>query len=226
MNQKTIIKVMLDLVIAVLFITLLNIHWTGLVYHEIVGMVIFGMIAAHISLNWSWVKNLTKNLFNSRLKLKAKLMYILNAALLVSVAAITLTGIMISEVIFGFGSSGRQELLYALHKWVSYGCLGLFGVHIALHWRYLLASLRIILTNPTGSILIRTFKSFGATVLIIVILYKLVVPNLDSTLTQTKVSTPASKFYSADSNVSSSNEISVITNNHKEKRENIQKIQK
>jgi hypothetical protein len=39
-------------------------------------------------------------------------MYILNAALLFAITAIVLTGIMISEVLFAFGSYGSPEFLY------------------------------------------------------------------------------------------------------------------
>jgi len=91
---------MLDVAMTILFVTLIYAYDTGLVFHEIVGLSISALFASHILLNWSWVKNITKNLFNRRLKVSAKLKYALNATTFLTVATVIITGILISKVIF------------------------------------------------------------------------------------------------------------------------------
>lgn len=75
MNRKLVTQILLDIAMLVLFITLINTKGTSLSYHEIVGLGIFGLFAAHIALNWAWIKNNTKNLFNPKTKPKIKWMY-------------------------------------------------------------------------------------------------------------------------------------------------------
>ncbi len=191
MNKKTKIKILLDVTMAIMFLALMNVRGTGLAFHEITGLGILGLFAAHIALNYVWVKNRMKNLFSPKINRKAKLMVALNATLLLSIVTISLTGIMISEVVFSFGSSESPEILYIVHQWASYLCLGLFGVHIALHWRYLLNGLRRMFFNPAGGRLVRSFKRIGATAMIVGILYTLVNPDLGSTTPQAAAVIPS-----------------------------------
>lgn len=203
MNKKIKTKILLDVIMATLFLALMNVRGTGLAFHEIAGLGIFGLFVAHIALNLAWVKNQMKHLFSPSINRKAKLMVALNAALLLSIVAITLTGIMISEVVFGFGSAKSPEILYIVHQWASYLCLGLFGVHIALHRRYLLNGLQSMLFNPAGGKLIRSFKRIGATAMILGILYTLVNPDLGSATLQTAALVPSYPSAAATPSISS-----------------------
>jgi hypothetical protein len=135
MQNKTLIKLIIDIVSTVVFIILINPRETGFTFHEIAGLSIGALFITHILLNWTWVKNVTKNLFNPKVKIKTKLFYLLNSISFISVAAIIITGIQISEVLFpAQGVISHNTVL--LHKWLSYGCLVLFGLHILLHWRF------------------------------------------------------------------------------------------
>lgn len=178
MSGKTPTKIILDVVMMGLFATLIYAYDTGLVFHEIAGLSIVAFFASHILLNWSWVKKVTKNLFSKKLRISAKLKYALNGTMFLILAIIIITGILISQVIFpSLGSSlGNKLLLLVLvHKWTSYLGVGLFGLHIILHGRYLVASVRKILANLQESNLGKTFLRLGATALIVVVLYSRVI---------------------------------------------------
>ncbi|TEB05543.1 hypothetical protein Psch_02584 [Pelotomaculum schinkii] len=179
MNSKTPLKLALDIVMIVLFVILLDAFGTGLVFHEIAGLLIFVLFMIHIIFNWSWVKNVTKNLFNPGFKKKAKLMYILNAALLIGISAIIITGILISQVIFNFGANGNNHILVAVHKWVSYACAGLLAIHLAVHWRYILVSVRRTSAAFEGGKIRRTIETLGAAALLLVVLYSQIMPSSD-----------------------------------------------
>ncbi len=179
MSSKTTTKITLDIVMTVLFIILIYAYDTGLVFHEIAGLTIFALFTFHIILNWSWVKNVTKNLFNTRIKTKSKLMYALNVALLISVSTIIITGILISQVIFNFGSDSNNHILVAVHKWFAYACLVLFTFHIALNWRYISVSVRHIFLTLKESTLRKSFQAIGAAALVIVVMYSLIMSSSD-----------------------------------------------
>jgi hypothetical protein len=215
MNKKLVTKILLDITMLVLFITLINAKGTSLSYHEIVGLGIFGLFSAHIALNWVWVKNITKNLFNPKIKSKIKWMYVLNTTLFLSIIIILLTGIAISEVIFGLGSSESPEILYTVHKVASYFCLAIFNIHITLHWKYLMSSLKMIFFNPNGNKAVIAIKRIGATAMIFFIIYKIAFPNSNNSEAETALANSNSSYKSStkstlqDSQTSSSNAITL-----------------
>lgn len=189
MNDKTLTKIMLDIVMAILFVTLIFAHETGLVFHEIVGLSIFALFASHVLLNWSWVKNVTKNLFNRKLKTSAKLRYALNVTMFLTIATITITGILVSQVVFpSLGSSLGSKLLVLVHTWTTYLGLGLFGLHIVLHGHYLMESVRRIFANLRKSNARETFVRLGIIAAIVIVLYSRVISiatnNVNSQSTQ------------------------------------------
>lgn len=172
MSGKTLAKIMLDIVMTILFVTLIYAYDTGLVFHEIVGLSIFALFVSHILLNWLWIKNVTKNLFSTKLKTSAKLKYVLNVTMFLIIVTTIISGVFISQVIFpSLGSSLGNNLLLLVHKWTSYLCLGLFGLHIVLHGRYLLVSIRKILANLPESNVGKASLRLGATALIVVVIY-------------------------------------------------------
>ena len=197
MNIKTPIKIVLDLIMAVMYLLLLDAHGTGLVFHEIAGLSFLVLMMAHILLNWAWVKNVTKNLIKRKSKSKPKLIYVLNMALLLGISTITITGILISKVIFPSGSTGDQFLLIATHKWVSYAWLGLFALHIALHRKYILVSMRNMSTHLKSYKLGKAILNLGAIALIIGVLYAQIMPRSPKTVTQSTTHSSISSRHSA-----------------------------
>lgn len=137
MSGKTRIKIILDLVMALLFILLLDAYGTGLAFHETAGLCIGFLFIFHILLNWPWVKGISRKLLSPALPAKTRLMYALNVISLACISTVIITGIMISQVLFCSGTPADHQLA-ALHKWISYFSLGLFAVHISLHRRYII----------------------------------------------------------------------------------------
>ena len=159
----------------ILYITLIFAFNTGLVYHEIVGLSIFVFFIFHIILNWSWVKNVTKNLFNKKVKTSIKLKYVLNFSLLIGILIISVTGILISQVVIPLELTINKLPLIALHKWSSYICIGLFSLHIALHWQYIVRSISKIISNWRERNIKNTILRVGAATLIVCILYSQII---------------------------------------------------
>jgi hypothetical protein len=178
MSSKTITKITLDIIMTVLFVVLLFAYDTGLAFHEIAGLSALALFTAHMVLNWSWIKGVTKNLFSKKIKRKSKLLYALNTLLLIAVSTIIATGIMISRVVFDFGPISSR-LLAAVHEWTAYACLGFFALHIALNWRFVSVSVRKMTAALGSARLRKSLQALGASAMAIALIYTLVLPGTD-----------------------------------------------
>ncbi len=171
MHDKTLAKLMLDIVLAVLFLILIEPHNTGMAFHEILGLSIGVLFTVHIILNWSWVRRTTKSLFNPKFNTKPKLFYVLNVISFISVATMIFTGIQISQVLFASESAVIDHNFVFVHKWVANFCLGLFSVHIVLHWHFISSAICKLFTKLKTSNFSKAVASVAVTVLVISLLY-------------------------------------------------------
>lgn len=170
MQERNRIRLIVDIVLTILFIALLYAENTGFTFHEIAGLAMGALLIYHIVLNWSWIKSIGKNLFNPRLKAKPKLFYLLNTVSLLAVALIIVTGVQISMVLFPADEMISHTLI-DVHKWVSYACVGLFGLHIALHWQFIAKNIPRLFRASDRSAWGRAALSTAAVMLILSLLY-------------------------------------------------------
>lgn len=137
MKKINYVKITLDILMALVFVLLFNKNAiAGITFHEIAGLTIGLAFIIHIIINFKWVKQITIKFFNSKVKLKTRIGYIIDLLLLIDMALIIGTGISISKVLFSgvFKSSGNQSL----HISLSYMALLLIGIHIGLHWGWVI----------------------------------------------------------------------------------------
>lgn len=162
--NKTLTKFVLDIILTALFIALIYPRETGFTFHEMAGLASGALIFFHLVLNWSWVKNISKNLFKPKVKSKTKFFYLLNTISLVTFMAIVVTGIQISTVLFpNAGTVSHTSVL--LHKWLSYSCLVLLGLHLALHWGFFVHTVPRMFRSPGRPTPGRIALNLGALVL-------------------------------------------------------------
>jgi len=187
--HKTLSKLMLDIVLTALFVVLIYPRETGFNFHEIAGLASVALVIAHLLLNWSWVKNVSKNLFNPKLKTKTKLFYLLNTMSAAMLLGIIITGILISKVLFpGIGLANASIVLW--HKWLSYGCLGLFGLHLTLHWSFFTQTAPRLFKSPTRPALGKLALNLGALVLTLLLVFSPLTPSLSDDAVQTATNQP------------------------------------
>lgn len=139
MMKKNYIKIVLDIVMAITFALLMNPRvLDGLPFHEIAGLVIGVAVLSHIGLNYRWVVNTTKKIFDGKLPKKTRFSYLLNLLLLVSMSTIIITGILISRVVFPSLGSGESHGIRGIHNLSANVTLALVGLHVALHWQWVM----------------------------------------------------------------------------------------
>lgn len=171
MKNQNIFKVLLSLSLGLIFILLMNIKITGLLFHEIFGIIIFIGIITHNIFNWKWTKGISKNLFKNKVKIRAKFMYFLVILLFLSIGTITLTGILMSKYIFTSISYENILLIKSLHTYTSYFAVFIISIHFLLHTKYILISLNKIFTNIKDKNIRVTLAQFSIVVVLIIVLY-------------------------------------------------------
>ena len=136
-------KIFLDILMSAVMLCLLNTNITGLLLHEILGIGIFVLFLVHKVFNFKWILAVTRNLFKKTLQKKARMFYILDVTLLVLAALNVITGLLISTQILTDFSVGDPALTSFLHHVFAYALLAALGVHVGLHWKFIVLATRI-----------------------------------------------------------------------------------
>ena len=208
MKAKSVIKIILDLALVGLFVILLFAYKTGLPFHEIMGISISLFVILHITLNWKWVSRVSKNLYSKiklsfhkivlsykgnqssdnmpfegrqthkeiSAKTKTFWMYVLDFGVLFGLILIVVTGILISQVLFPGGLF--NEFLFQLHRWTAYVTVGLMGIHLLLHWKYLASMFKAILTKLKSPTVSQALSESFAVLMVVALVYTGVVSNV------------------------------------------------
>ncbi|MCH6265512.1 MULTISPECIES: DUF4405 domain-containing protein [Neobacillus] len=138
--KKNYTKIVLDLLMAITFVLLMNPRvLDGLPFHEIAGLVIGGAILVHIGLNYRWVVNTTKKIFDPKLPNKTRFSYLLNVLLLISMAGVIITGILISRVVLPSLAIQGNHTIRELHGLSADATLAFVGLHVGVHWQWVMS---------------------------------------------------------------------------------------
>lgn len=129
------VKISLDIIMAVLLLMLYQKRTISMSFHEIAGLVLFGLFLIHNLLNRSWIKAVTLKLFQKSTSLKLRISWIINVLLFLSMTGIIVTGIMISKTLpihvgRWFGAQQWHYFLAAIS-------IILMGIHLGLHWSFM-----------------------------------------------------------------------------------------
>jgi len=135
-----IFKFILNILLAIVFLLLMDPRsFYGLSFHEWAGLIIVLFFFLHKFVNWGWIKKLTLRFF-SGIPGKARINYVLDILLLVGLVLITISGIAISRTIdFSWLNLGGNHMFWrVMHTSSSLMVLALFGIHLGLHWKWVL----------------------------------------------------------------------------------------
>lgn len=134
------INLFLDMAIVLIFVVEMEEHFTGIHYHELLGLMISAVFAVHITLHWRWVAGVTKQFFHKLFSInKARLKYGLNLILLMDMAVCIVSGILISRTLglnFAFAQQINQ-IGHSLHILTAELSLFIVGLHVATSWEWI-----------------------------------------------------------------------------------------
>ena len=138
-----IFKFFLSLSITIIMLFLMDPRsFYGLRVHEWAGLIIGLFFILHKILNWGWIKKVTIGFF-TRCPGRARLNYVLDILLLAGITLMILSGIAVSRTIdFSWlNLRGSPMFWRVMHTSSSFITLALFGIHLGLHWNWVLQRL-------------------------------------------------------------------------------------
>jgi len=143
--KKNRLRLSLDILLTVAFLLLMDPRsFYGLVFHEWAGLIICLFCIFHVLLDWLFVKAATLRFFR-KLPIRTRINYLLDVALLVAMSMIVWSGLPIARVIdfswLGFDRAGMQ-FWRLMHTSMSMVGLLVIGIHLGLHWNWVLARFR------------------------------------------------------------------------------------
>lgn len=151
MKKINFIKIVLDIVMVVVFALLFNkMVFGGMTFHEVAGTAIGAAFIIHMGLNWRWIKQVTLKIFSNKISIKTRIGYIVDMLLLIAMVITIISGIAISKVVFTGINLGNSMFFKTAHTSVPYIALILLGVHLALHWTWVMNVFKKILKITPG----------------------------------------------------------------------------
>jgi hypothetical protein len=139
----------LDFAIFVAFLVAFEPALTGIAIHEWLSLAFAGAVIVHLLLHWNWITKVLARFFK-QLWNSSRLNFALDVGLLVSVVTLMLSGILISRSILptlGIQLAESRSWRF-LHTSSANISLILVGLHFALHWKWIVSTVKRYLLLP------------------------------------------------------------------------------
>lgn len=163
MSKRT-VKILIDITMLLLLPFLYSKRVFGLPFHEVTGLVIFGLSVVHLTLNLRWIHGVTARLFTRSLPARTRYIYFVAFILWSALAVTVLSGVLISQVLF---PDFRNPALRNLHFFSAGITLIAAGVHLGLNWSFIASTCKRLLcfprkiARPLGIMFVVAILAFG-----------------------------------------------------------------
>ena len=142
-------NLLVDILIFAAFLVAGAPHFTGMAIHEWLGIAFGAAIVTHLLLHWQWLVEVTKRFFRP-MPWGTRVNYILNSLLFVTVTLIIFSGLLMSEEalpLLGITLAGGRAW-HGIHKLAADAALILVGLHVALHWKWIVNAFKRYAIQP------------------------------------------------------------------------------
>ena len=130
-NKKQILRIITDLAMTVLLLLLMGYSLVGETAHEVLGVVMALLFAAHHILNRKWIKGLSRGKYTPFRVLQTALA----ALIFIGMCGSAVSSVMLSKHVFRFlGISFGASFSRTLHMLCGYWNFVLMSLHLGLHW--------------------------------------------------------------------------------------------
>ena len=148
-GNRTKTNYVVDLVIGLSFLIATAPNATGEPIHEWLSMGLAVMVVTHLLLHWQWIVAITKKIFR-KVAWQQRINYVLNIGLFIDMTIIMFTGIMISKTVVPLlGLELPNNMTWrSLHGLASDAGVFLIGLHLALHWDWIVRTSKRYLIQP------------------------------------------------------------------------------
>lgn len=137
------VRIYVDLFFFILMVLVLIPQTTGIPIHEWASFIILLPFFIHLIINWNWITTNSAK-FLKKGPNKTRFDYILNWTLYILMIVITVSGIVISESALPlFGITFSPDAFWTtIHNASASLFMPVFGIHIALHWKWILNAIK------------------------------------------------------------------------------------
>lgn len=144
-------KLIVNTILGVAFVAISAPQATRIPAHEWLSLAFIVIFALHILFSWQWIVGVTTRLFSS-LRGQVRFNYLLDALSYLAMVAVIVSGIIISESVFpALGFPRVRDRFWAIiHDKSSEFLLILIGIHLAMHWDWIVAALGRLTRGELG----------------------------------------------------------------------------
>jgi len=178
MKKKFVFKIMIDCIMGVLFISMYFLTQTGLVFHEVFGLLLCVLVFIHLGLNQEWFKMIFKK--GKKKTHRTKRAIGINVFLMIAIILILISGIMISVVLLPGLDIANRFVFVKIHKLTAYGAIAFLLVHLLLHLKYMQGMIKKIAQYRRTKAVRQVVVSTGALVVVVLMLYAAGTPILEN----------------------------------------------
>lgn len=157
--SPTKVNYLVDIAIFIAFLLAMEPRLTNITIHEWLSLAFAATIIVHLLLHWQWLVATTRR-FLRKVARQARLNYILNTLFFIDMTLIIFTGIMISEVALPqLGIRFASSFIWRrLHSMTADAGVIILGLHVALHWKWILNTTKRYVVKPILSLRLGTAR--------------------------------------------------------------------
>ena len=141
-------KLFVNIVLAVSFVAISAPQATRMPVHEWLSLAFIGLLTLHVLFSWGWIVSVARRLF-STLRPSIRFNFLWDSLLYLTMTTVMVSGVIISEVALpALGIPRTRDRFWAvLHDRASMALLVIVGIHLALHWDWIVAALSRFLSG-------------------------------------------------------------------------------
>lgn len=138
-------RMALDGALTILLIVSMLAQLTGVIAHEITGVVFLLAVVAHIVNSFWWMKTVARLVENAQVKGGQLALFVVAVLLGVAVAVLAVSSVPISRLLYQVGLAPKvmSSMWLAVHKASAFLLCILAVVHLAMHWASILKHLNV-----------------------------------------------------------------------------------
>ena len=137
-SSQNMTNLAVDIVIFLIFLVVEAPKFSGLPAHEWLGIAIGAGVLTHVLLHWQWIIEISRRLFG-KVQWSARINYILNILLFIAIITVIFSGLMISKTVMPLlgVTLAENRMWRSVHTATANIFIGLVGLHVALHWQWI-----------------------------------------------------------------------------------------
>lgn len=138
-------RLALDGALTILLIASMLAQLTGVIAHEIIGVLFLLAVVAHIVNSFWWMKTVARLVENAQVKGGQLALFVVAVLLGVAVAVLAVSSVPISRLLYQVGLAPKvmSSMWLAVHKASAFLLCILAVVHLAMHWASILKHLNV-----------------------------------------------------------------------------------